>query len=282
MLERARIVRSLAWLLLLVVTFAYPQSSGKKKVTSQADLPRFSYPLSGPASYLVQADDATFSAFASKVRADLDTILRDYDIDDKSTMRTLLSVKLDLQELAGDYQSGLQTIETLRALQEKPAAKQLAFLYPRARMQAAIETKTTRGPAYEQAFTKHYREAVDSLPWDVVQDQTKAAYAGSRLYTKAVAVGNVKTELDPAVQKSGALDNQEAWDLISTRDALQAWIPLAPARVAVLRQYIAAHNVLKPDIWAAREVTLAKDQNLAPVLVAIWDSGIDVSLFPDQ
>jgi subtilisin family serine protease len=282
MLERARIVRSLAWLLLLVVTFAYPQSSGKKKVASQADLPRFSYPLSGPASDLVQADDATFSAFASKVRADLDTILRDYDIDDKSTMRTLLSVKLDLQELAGDYQSGLQTIETLRALQEKPAAKQLAFLYPRARMQAAIETKTTRGPAYEQAFTKHYREAVDSLLWDVVQDQTKAAYAGSRLYTKAVAVGNVKTELDPAVQKSGALDNQEAWDLISTRDALQAWIPLAPARVAVLRQYIAAHNVVKPDIWAAREVTLAKDQNLAPVLVAIWDSGIDVSLFPDQ
>jgi subtilisin family serine protease len=282
MLERHRITPSLAWLLLLVATFAQSQSSGKKKVTSQADLPRFSYRLTGPASELVEADDATFNAFASKVRADLDTIFRDYDIDDKSTLRTLLSVRLDLQELAGEYQAGLQTVDALRALQQKPAAKLLAFLYPQARLQAATDTHTTHGPAYEQAFMKHYKEAIDPLSWDVVQDDTKASYAGSRLYTKSAAVGFVNTELDPAVQKSGALDNQEAWELISARNDLQFWIPLLPVRGEVLKQYIAAHNAVKPDIWAAREVTLTKDQNLSPVLVAIWDSGIDVSLFPNQ
>lgn len=282
MLERRRVANSLVWFLLLVSTFAQSQSAGKKKVTSQADLPRFSYSITGAASKLVQADDATFNAFAAKVRTDVDTVLRDYEIDDKATLRTLLSVKLDLEELAGEYQSGLQTVETLRALQEKPAAKLLAFLYPRARLQAAIDTKTTHGPAYEQALTKHFREAIDPLPWDVVQDSVKQGYAGSRLYTKAVAVGNVETELDPAVRKSGALDNQEAWALISARDDLQSWIPMLPARAQVLKQYIAAHNVVQPDIWAAREVTLTKDQNLPPVLVAIWDSGIDVSLFPDQ
>jgi subtilisin family serine protease len=282
MLERRRIANSLGWFLLLVSTFAQSQSDGKKKVTSQADLPRFSYSITGAASKLVQADDATFNAFAAKVRTDVDAVLRDYEIDDKATLRTLLSVKLDLQELAGEYQSGLQTVETLRALQEKPAAKLLAFLYPRARLQAAIETKTTHGPAYEQALAKYFKESIDPLPWDVVQDSVKQSYAGSRLYTKAVAVGNVETELDPAVRKSGALDNQEAWALISARDDLQSWIPMLPARAQVLKQYIAAHNVVQPDIWAAREVTLTKDQNLPPVLVAIWDSGIDVSLFPDQ
>jgi subtilisin family serine protease len=282
MQERRRVAHSLVWFLLLVSTFAHSQSGGKKKVTSQADLPRFSYPITGTASELVQGDDATFNAFAAKVRTDLDAMLRDYEIDDKATLRTLLAVKLDLQVLAGEYQSGLQTVETLRTLQEKPAAKLLAFLYPRARLQAAIETKTTHGPAYEQAFTKYFREAIDPLPWDVVQDSVKESYAGSRLYTKAVAVGIVETELDPAVQKSGALDNQEAWALISARDDLQSWIPMLPARGQVLKAYIAAHNVVQPDIWAAREVTLTKDQNLSPVLVAIWDSGIDVSLFPDR
>jgi len=282
MLKRHRVTSSLAWLLLLLATFAQSQSSGKKKVTSQADLPRFSYRLTGPASELLEADDATFNAFASKVRADLDTIFRDYDIDDKSTLRTLLSVRLDLQELAGEFQAGLQTVDALRSLQQKPAAKLLAFLYPQARLRAATDTHTTHGPAYKEAFIKHYKEAIDPLPWDVVQDDTKASYAGSRLYTKSAAVGFVKTELDPAVQKSGALDNQEAWELISARNDLQFWIPLLPARGEVLKQYIAAHNVVKPDIWDAREVTLTKDQNLSPVLVAIWDSGIDVSLFPDQ
>ncbi len=173
-------------------------------------------------------------------------------------------------------------MEALRALQEKPAAKLFAFLYTRARLQAAVDAKTTDGPAYEQAFAKYFKEAIDPLPWEVVQDSVKESYAGSRLYTKTVAVGNVETELDPAVQKSGALDNQEAWDLISTRDDLQFGIPMLHSRGEVLKQYIAAHNVVQPDIWAAREVTLTKDQNLSPVLVAIWDSGIDVSLFPDQ
>jgi subtilisin family serine protease len=282
MLERCRVARSFVWLLLLVSTFALSQSGGKKKVTSQADLPRFSYPLTGTASELVQSDDSTFNAFAAKVRADLDSVLRDYEIDDKATLRTLLSVKLDLEELAGEYKEGLQTVEALRALQQKPAAKLFAFLYTRARLQAAIDAKTTQGPAYEQAFAKHFREAIDPLPWDVVQDSLKESYAGSRLYTKSVAVGNVETELDPAVQKSGALDNQEAWDLISTRDDLQSGIQMLHARAQVLKEYIAAHNVVQPDIWAAREVTLTKEQSLSPVLVAIWDSGIDVSLFPDQ
>jgi subtilisin family serine protease len=281
MLNRHLIVRSLVWILLLVAPFVNAQST-KKKVTSQTDLPRFSYPVLGPASDLVQADDATFNLFAAKVRSDLDSIFRDYEIDDKATLRTLLSARLNLQELAGDYHGALETVESLRALAEKPAAKLTTGLFARARMQAAIETKASHGPAFDQAFIKRYQQAIDALPWDVVQDSIKAAYAGGRLYTKPVALGSVKTELDPAVQKSGALDNNEAWDLIGTRNDLQSSIPRLPVRCEVLKKYIAAHNVVKPDIWAAREVTITKDQNLPPVLVAIWDSGIDVSLFPDQ
>jgi hypothetical protein len=99
----------------------------------------------------------------------------------------------------GEHQAALQTIDTLRSLQEKPAAKLISFLYPQAMLQAAIETHTNRGPAYEEAFTKHYSEAIDSLPWDVVQDDAKEDYAGSRLYTKPVAVAYLTTDLDPAV-----------------------------------------------------------------------------------
>ena len=151
----------------------------------------------------MQADDATFNAFAAKVRADLDSVLRDYDIDDKATLRTLLSAKLDLQELSGEYQDGLQTVETLRALQEKPAAKLLAFLYPRARMQAALETKTTNGPAYEQAFTKCFKEAVDPLPWDVVQDAMKESYAGSGSTRKRLPWAMWRPSLIPRSRSRG-------------------------------------------------------------------------------
>jgi len=138
-----------------------------------------------------------------------------------------LGARLDLQELAGDYQGGLQTVEALRALEEKPAAKLMSGLFPRARLQAAIETKSTSGVAFDLAFSKHYREAIDPLPWDVAQDEAKQSYRRSRIRTRSVVIGQIKTELDPAGQKSGALDNQEAWDLIAARKTLRFAIPLA-------------------------------------------------------
>jgi subtilisin family serine protease len=267
---------------LLFVSAGYCEPTAKVKVTSQADLPRFSYSVHGPASELLEADDPTFNAFAAKVRADLERVLRDFDVQDKSTLRMLLAAKLNLQELAGEYAAGLETVETLRQQEEKPAQKLLTGLPARARLKAAIDAHGRSGPAYEQAFAANYRDFIGPLPWDEVQDPVKASFARSRVNTRAAVIGDVKTELDPAVKKSGTLDNREAWDLVSARNDLKFIVPLEDLRADVLRRYIAEHNVEKPDIWAAREVTLSPDQKLAPVLVGIWDSGIDVSLFPGR
>jgi subtilisin family serine protease len=57
---------------------------------------------------------------------------------------------------------------------------------------------------------------------------------------------------------------------------------LREAILGTLRQYIAVHKAQQTDIWQAREVTFAPDQKLTPVAVAIWDTGVDVSLFPNQ
>jgi hypothetical protein len=159
----------LASLLLFVAPFSYAQMDAKKKVATQSDLPRFSYPITRKPSDLLQAGDVTFNAFAAKVRADLEAILRDYEIADKSTMRTLLATKLYLQEIAGEYQPALETVDTIRAAQEKPSDKLTSGLFDHALLRAAIETKTASGAAFEQAFAKHYREEINALPWDVVQ-----------------------------------------------------------------------------------------------------------------
>src|SRR6476659_8102889 len=81
------------WFLLpcvLLCQICVAQVSAKKKVASQSDLPRFTYPMTMPASELLQADPATFNGFAEKVGADLNTILDGYDISDKATLRALL------------------------------------------------------------------------------------------------------------------------------------------------------------------------------------------------
>jgi len=269
-------------ILLLTICSAFAQNPAHKKVSSQADLPRFSYTISGPASELAQADSATFDAFSNKVRADVDSVLRDYEIDDRATVRRLLSTKLDLQQLAGEYSAGLETVKKLRALEEKPAARFITGLFAESELHAAIETKSTNGAAYEQAFTKSYTEAVNKLPWEVVQDSMKAAWAGARLRTKASLIALAKTEIDPAAEKSKALNGEQAATLVAIRRALVLDLPLNAVRAQVLGNYVAAHNVMKPDIWQAREVSLSPVDTLNPVLVGIWDSGVDVSIFGDQ
>jgi subtilisin family serine protease len=254
----------------------------KATIASQSDLPHFSYPISGSASALVDSDDATFAAFAKQVRSDVERVLNDYDIKDRSTLRELLSEKLDLEELDGEYQGALQTVATLRTLEDKPSQKLTSGLYPMARLQAAIDAHAVGNAAYEQAFTTRYRDVISPLPWAVVRDSIRSAYASARLRTRAAIIGGVQTDIDPAVSKSGAVDNAEAAALIAARDELKAALPLSAARAGVLQEYISKNNTPKPDIWAAREVTLDRSRHLTPVLIGIWDSGVDVTLFPDQ
>lgn len=58
------------------------QSAPRQIVKIKDDLPRFSYPISGTATDLVRAPDATFAPFAAKVSADIDAVLAHYDIRD--------------------------------------------------------------------------------------------------------------------------------------------------------------------------------------------------------
>jgi subtilisin family serine protease len=268
--------------LLFMVSALMGDDAPRKVVRSQSDLPRFSYAVQGTASALVRDGGPQFDAFAAKVRADLLSIFRDYEIEDHSTLRSLLAARLGLEELAGDDAAALQTLDQIRGLQDKPAAKLLSGLVSRAILEAAMETHARDGDAFTAALKRRYAEELQPLPWAIVQDNINLSHVSARIYTASVALADVMTDLDPATRASGALGANEAWDLIGVRINLTRLIPTGPARAQVLEDYIAAHRSVSPDIWAAREVTLTQEQELTPVVVAIWDSGIDVDDYPGK
>jgi subtilisin family serine protease len=281
MVKQFRVLLAAGCLTVVLAPLAHSQDS-KKKVNDESDLPRFTYPMSSRASELLQADVTTFNAFAAKVRTDLETILRDYEVADKATLRSLLAAKLDLQLLGSENEAALETAKMIRGMEEKPSPRLTTGLYDESLLAAEIETRSSSGSEFEQDFAKHYQNAVEALPWDVVQDWAKASRGGAQLLSKAGIIGSVKTDIDPAAEKSGVLDNQQAWELVGDRVELQFGVPLKDARAEILGKYIAAHNVVKPDIWAAREVTLSARDKLTPVLIGIWDSGVDLSIFGDK
>jgi subtilisin family serine protease len=261
---------------------ATAQTASKKVVKTEEDLPRFNYPLSGTATELLQSDDATFNAFAAKVKTDVDSVLNDYDIQDHATLRDLLSVRAALQLLAGDDKSALATLDQVRELEDKPDAKLLSGLRTRAMIAARASTGQSSGAAYEAAFAKAYAGALQPLPWAIVGNRVKESKSSAEIISPAIVLGSVQANIEPALAKTHQLGNDLAWALISDRLTLKQVLPLKQPALAVLTKEVAEHDVQKPDIWTAREVTLTVADKLTPVNVAIWDSGSDLALFPDR
>ena len=259
-----------------------PAGSTKKKVTSANDLPRFSYPVSTPPSVLLTVDEATFNAFARHVLHDIESVLSEYEITDKSTLRQLFATKLNVELLANDNAVALETGTALRMLQEKPQAQASSGLLDRPLIEARLASHAASGPAFEQAFRAKFEGNLNALEWNLIQNRVRSIRRSFEIATPDLIVGSEKEELDPAAAKSGTVDLEAAETIIEDRTFIKVVFPLKAQALPILVSYIAAHNILKPDIWAAREVTLSSGQKLTPVHIGIWDSGVDTSLFPGQ
>ncbi len=280
----SRLRRTLLYSLVLFCAVGAGISLGqtKKTVNTAADLPRFSYPLTQPASSLLKADDATFNVLVKKVEADVNSVLADYNISDKETLRELMGARLDAQLLQGNMKDALATSAQVRDLQDKPAAKLTSGLMTTALVKAQEESGATSGPAFDQAFQKQFAARIDALPWSSTQDTIKGMRTGFELLSPDLLEGSAKSNLDPQVAKTGGLDLPGAEELLGMRVEEKFYLPLAKPALAVLSPYIAAHDVKKPDIWAARDVTLTSVDKLTPVRIAIFDSGVDTSLYPGR
>ncbi len=254
--------------------------AGRIVVHDETQLPRFSYPMKAAPSLLLVADDATFAPFAAAVAADVERTLRDYDIQDKATLSDFISTKVALQMLAHDDAGARASIAALRAAQDKPSLTLMAGRTYLAYLAAVAQTKAHPGTALAEAYRQADGSAVEALPWNVVQDTVKENYAGDRIATRDGYVGYVQHSFDPIAAKTGTLDGPSARVLVRLRAQLLITLPLVDQDAAVLKTYIARHDVVKPDIWNARDVTLSPAQVKAPVLIGIWDSGVDPTDYP--
>lgn len=275
-----------SYLALVTLLGAWPApalAQAKKTIAKADDLPRLTYKVEGTATDLVMNAER-FDPFARQVRADIEKILAEYDIEDKTTLKQFKGTLLALELLAGNDDAAMALIRELRELEEKPSAKLLTGLSTEARITAAtlVENPRQNLDALKQAFQKVYAARLNELPWEVVQSDVKQAKGSIEIRSENLYVGMIQSQIEPALETTGTVSSDVAQTLISFRSFIQTQLPFKDETVAALSSVIALHDVKKPDIWAAREWTLAPDTEAQPVVVAVWDSGVDVALFKDQ
>lgn len=273
--------RFLGVILLLAILVAAPAAvaDAKKKIENLDDLPRFSYPVEGSVVGVITSDEV-FAEFATKVRADIESVLDEYEIDDAATLQGYYGVLARLDLMDGDYESALARLEQSRELETKEAGKLMTGLFAKAWVAAREEADPDADfEAFAASFAAHLEASAAALPWNVVQDNIKQAKGRAEIFSENFVVGVAKSQVDPAVTASGEVSSDLVPTVVGLRYALEIAISLNQEVIDVYSRIIDANKVEKANIWLTREYILGRDEGERPVTIGIWDSGTDVSIF---
>ena len=252
-------------------------TADKPVISTQADLPRYTYELPTETASALLTDSIAFSQVAAQVKADLEDLLTGYVIEDKSTLRDVKGVLKSLAVLDGDYAKALDLVQEIRLLQDKPAEKLTTGLIT----EAVVAAEQSEGDAdgRHKAFRDTYTASVQGLPWDIVQDQIERTKGSMEIASSNLYVGLVQGQYDPGAAEAGKISGDIAQTIIGLRETIDAILPYKEEVISVLGAYIEANRVEKADIWAERDVALTEEDGLSPVVIGIWDSGVDAEVY---
>ena len=256
-----------------------PAIQAERKIITSADqMPRRVYAIKALPSVLMDAPRSDLDAVVDAIDKDLANDLATLDIRDRATRTGLLQARAQFAIHRGDWTAARAFLAEIRAQQEKAADKLTSGLT----MQNVIDTRMKGGSLEEQRarLTASLRETWSAMPWDVVGDNLKSAKSGLELLSKNVVMGAIKMHMDPAAQNmSLQVPDGMVVAVVSNRNAFEQLMPFRDDIVGVLQALVDRNQVAKADLWTERLVRLAPDAKATPVVVGIWDSGTDESLY---
>ncbi len=276
-------LRAAGFALGLLLVAGGPAAADKLPVRSLDDLPRHAYKVAGKVSELVQ-DDALFAALCGRVRADIEADLARYDIGDAAALRRFDNTLLSLDLLEGRDRDALARVAALRAREDKEAQRLTTGLtaeaWVAARAAAGADPAT---PAFRAAFRAALDARLTALPLELVRDNIEALKGRMEIASPALLLGMVQSQIDPVAAGSGEISADLAAQVISLGAALRTVLPLREELIGACGAFLAGAPDEAGDIWADRAVTLdpARDP-LTPVMIAVWDAGVDVPVFGDR
>ena len=258
-----------------------PPPVAKVKVVSLDQLPQHTYPVAGTALELFR-DDAAFTEFAAAVRHDLEADLARYELEDAATLKGWYGALANLAILDQRWDDARGYMARSRDLEVKEAARLTAGQLGEATIAAFQKTGATEvTDEVRETFRQELAARVSTWPWDVVQDVVERRKGQAEYMAPNLLTGVVQMNYEPVVSQSGELGSDLARGLIGLKVVERYRLPFKAELISVYKDYITANAVEKQNIWAVRDVELPADKAMAPVVIGIWDSGVDAAVFGD-
>jgi hypothetical protein len=220
-------------------------------------------------------DDALFDSLAGALEADLLADLATYDIQDPATLESYFDGLADLALHRGDYDGAAAFKDSIRALDDAPGPRMVAGIIER----PLAEARLAPADRFQDTFRESFRREVTALPFDDVRAEL-TGIKGNLEIASDNSIRGFLMQLEPAAA-SGELSREVAQLLVKMR-TFDRLAPVRDAAIEILGETIAAHEAARPDIWADLDVSLEGRDDVTPVTIAVWDSGVDVDLFRNQ
>lgn len=268
----------------LATSTALAQATPRPRIASTSELPPFTYPISGSVEALVRADTAPAArALRVALRRDIDSILLGYDIPDPLLVRSLKGTLLAIAMIDGRDADALRLIDERRALATKIGQRLVDGLDARAFIGAHRVSRDMSLPAYASEVERLLLASLRALPFDSVQNDLREAKSGLAFVTEGMLGGAIQRDIQPLVDRDGALPLRIARQLVGHMYDVKYDLAFKRVLAAAYDSVLAGRTIAsKPDIWAARNVTLTPADRPTVVRVGIWDSGLDTTLYAAQ
>ncbi|MFM7275415.1 MAG: S8 family serine peptidase [Gammaproteobacteria bacterium] len=245
-------------------------------VETAADLPRLVYRLPVAPSRMLD-DPSALDALAEAMERDAAQVLETHDIRDKSALQGLLRT----QATAALWLGKIDEAHALRAAaleaEDKPALRLTGMLEIDG-LRAA--TRETSPQAAAQAFREAVGRGLAALPAGEVRTRIVEMRADLDITSAARRRGQSVAYADPVWQPDTELPIEIAGQTLWVAIRERVVGPHLPALREALTAWLASHPApTGADIWRTRAVELTAADQPAPVAVAVWDGGVDRTVF---
>ena len=260
------------------------QTDTRIPVKTADDLPRHVYQVDGKAVDFIN-NDAKFNVLLDQVLTNALEDLAKYKIEDAATLREYYDSVQMIYAIKGDLPAALKYTEMAKALETKEQEKLMRGVSLRARMAAVAAAGSEQDPGFDAAYKAALRQAVTALPYEVIKDRLIAVRSQAGMISRSLLESSLTTQMDPIIEANhGKVTDGVAGTLISMKATLGFGLHALPLMAAVYGEVVDGKYQAKQaaDHWTPRLVKLRSFEKATPVVVGIWDSGVDTSLYPNK
>ena len=252
-----------------------PKPLSRIVVTRAEQLPSRNYHLTRLPSEYLTAPLKELAPLGAQLEADLHADLERYDIHDPNTLRDRFNALATLAQLRADWTAVPDWTARARALESKVGAREVSGVMTDLMAQCR---QHDRDAAW---LCVQVQQRFNAMPWSDVAEVVKNTKGSIETYSPAFMLGTFQAQLDPVARNAdGIVPESVLLSIVGVRVQMGLLGEFKTALVDALQAVVKSNQqALREDIWTPRTFAIAPDAVASPVVVGIWDSGVDLSLF---